>query len=259
MHFGSKITENRLLAALPVADLERLSRLTEAVDMPLGEVLYDSGRRPTHAYFPTTSIVSLLYARDDRRRAEIAVVGREGVVGISLFLGDEPIVSQGIVQCAGQGFRVSAAHLMQEFNRAGPLMELLLRHAMALVAQKAQTVECNLHHSLDERLCRWLLLSLDRRPDGDLVMTEELIGNVLGANREGVTDALLDLQTAGMIAYARGRITVIDRRGLGERACECYSVVKNEYDQLLPDTGATGGGAPRSRTEKFDPEPTLPI
>ena len=230
---------NQLLAALPVADLQRWLPQLEPVQMPLGEVLYESGRALSHVYFPTSSIVSLLYVMENGASAEIAVVGNEGVVGISLFMGGESTPSRAVVQSAGQGLRLRANAIKQEFQQAGPAMHLLLRYTQALITQMAQTAVCNRHHSLDQQLCRWLLLSLDRLHGTELVMTQELIANMLGVRREGVTEAALSLQKAGLIRYARGHITVLDRPGLEQRTCECYAVVKKEYDRLLPDRVAT--------------------
>lgn len=230
---------NQLLAALPEAEWERWSSQLEAVEMPLGKVLYESGSRVTHVYFPTTSIVSLLYVMEDGSSAEIAVVGREGLVGISLFMGGASTPSRALVQSAGTGFRLQASLMMQEFNRAGPVLHLLLRYTQALITQMAQTAVCNRHHSLDQQLCRWLLLSLDRLDSSDLIMTQELIANMLGVRREGVTEAAGKLQDAGLIRYRRGHITVLDRPSLMKRTCECYGVVKNEYDRLLPVQIAT--------------------
>ncbi len=206
--------------------------------MPLGKVLYESGGTLTHVYFPTTAIVSLLYVMEDGASAEIAVVGNEGIVGISLFMGGESTPSRAVVQSAGQGLRLSATMMMMEFNRAGPVLHLLLRYTQALITQMAQTAVCNRHHTLDQQLCRWLLLSLDRLQSDELVMTQELIANMLGVRREGVTEAAGRLQQAGLINYTRGRITVLDRRGVEARSCECYAVVKKEYDRLLPATTA---------------------
>jgi CRP-like cAMP-binding protein len=225
---------NRLLAALPPAEWERWLPHLEPVDMPLGKVLYESGSRLSHVYFPTTSIVSLLYVMEDGASAEIAVVGNEGIVGISLFMGGESTPSRALIQSAGQGFRLKADLMLQEFNRAGPVLHLLLRYTQALITQMSQTAVCNRHHSLDQQLCRWLLLSLDRLDSEELAMTQELIANMLGVRREGVTEAAGNLQQAGLIRYQRGHITVIDRAGLEQRTCECYAVVKNEYDRLLP-------------------------
>jgi CRP-like cAMP-binding protein len=230
--------QNRLLAALPDAEWARWLPQLEPVDLPLGKVLYESGTRLTHVYFPTTSIISLLYVMEDGASAEIAVVGHEGIVGISLFMGGESTPSRAVVQSAGKGFRLNASLMLQEFNRAGPVLHLLLRYTQALITQMSQTAVCNRHHSLDQQLCRWLLLSLDRLQSNELVMTQELIANMLGVRREGVTEAAGDLQKAGLIRYQRGHITVLDRRRLERRACECYAVVKKEYDRLLPATTA---------------------
>jgi CRP-like cAMP-binding protein len=231
--------QNRLLAALPDPEWARWMPRLEPVDMPLGRVLYESGSKLSHVYFPTTAIVSLLYVMEDGASAEIAVVGLEGIVGISLFMGGETTPSRAVVQSAGQGYRLDASLMMQEFNRSGPVLHLLLRYTQALITQMAQTAVCNRHHSLDQQLCRWLLLSLDRLQSNDLVMTQELIANMLGVRREGVTEAAGQLQKAGLIRYQRGRITVLDRDKLEGRACECYAVVKKEYDRLLPATKAT--------------------
>jgi CRP-like cAMP-binding protein len=231
--------QNRLLAALPDAEWERWLPHLEAVEMPLGKVLYEPGGRLTHVYFPTTSIVSLLYVMEDGASAEIAVVGHDGLVGISLFMGGESTTNRAVVQSAGLGFRLKANLLMLEFNRAGPVLHLLLRYTQAMITQMAQTAVCNRHHSLDQQLCRWLLLSLDRLPSNELIMTQELIANMLGVRREGVTEAAGNLDKAGLIRYQRGHITVLDRNGLEQRTCECYSVVKHEYDRLLPVSKAT--------------------
>ena len=230
---------NQLLAALPEAEWARWLPRLEAVDLPLGKVLYESGSTLSHVYFPTTAIVSLLYVLEDGASAEIAVVGNEGIVGISLFMGGASTPSRGVVQSAGQGFRLNASLMLEEFNRAGPVLHLLLRYTQALITQMAQTAVCNRHHSLDQQLCRWLLLSLDRLKSNDLVMTQELIANMLGVRREGVTEAAGKLQDAGLIRYRRGHIKVLDREGLEQRSCECYAVVKTEYDRLLPATMAT--------------------
>lgn len=225
---------NQLLAALPQAEWERWSAQLEPVDMPLGLVLYESGVSLAHVYFPVDSIVSLLYVMEDGSSAEIAVVGNEGLVGISLFMGGETTPSRAVVQSAGRGFRLAAQAMKNEFNRAGPVLHLLLRYTQALITQMSQTAVCNRHHSLDQQLCRWLLLSLDRLRGNELRMTQELIANMLGVRREGVTDAALKLQAGGLIRYTRGHITVLDRPGLVQRTCECYAVVKKEYDRLLP-------------------------
>jgi CRP-like cAMP-binding protein len=225
---------NHLLAALPAAERLRVLPRLEPVTLPLGKVLYESGGTMSHVFFPTTAIVSLLYVMEDGASAEIAVVGNEGVVGVSLFMGGESTPSRAVVQSAGAGFRLPGPLMKEEFNRAGSLMHLLLRYTQALITQMSQTAVCNRHHSLDQQLCRWLLLSLDRLKGNDLVMTQELIANMLGVRREGVTEAALKLQKLGLIRYARGHITVLDRPGLEERTCECYGVVRKEYDRLLP-------------------------
>jgi CRP-like cAMP-binding protein len=225
--------QNHLLAALPEEEWARWAPILEPVDLPLGKVLYESGNKLTHVYFPTTSIVSLLYVMEDGSSAEIAVVGFEGLVGISLFMGGETTPSRAVVQSAGQGFKLKAHLMLTEFNRAGPVLHLLLRYTQALITQMSQTAVCNRHHSLDQQLCRWLLLSLDRLHTDELIMTQELIANMLGVRREGVTEAAGHLQEAGLIRYQRGHITVLDRKGLEARTCECYAVVKNEYDRLL--------------------------
>jgi len=228
-------TKNHLLAALPDAELQRWLPLLETVDLPLGLVLYESGRTLSHVYFPKTAIVSLLFVLEDGDSAEIAVVGNEGVVGISLFMGGESTPSRAVVQSAGRGFRLSSGAIKEAFARNGAVMHLMLRYTQALITQMAKTAVCNRHHTLDKQLCRWLLLSMDRLQGNELVMTQELIANMLGVRREGVTEAALKLQAAGLIRYARGHITVIDRPGLERRTCECYAVVKKEYDRLLPD------------------------
>src|SRR3977135_2765895 len=206
--------------------------------MPLGEAMYESGGRLKNVYFPTPSIVSLLYVMEDGSSAEIAVVGNEGILGISLFMGGETTPSRAVVQSAGFGYRLKAQLLKTEFNRAGPVLHLLLRYTQALITQMAQTAVCNRHHSLDQQLCRWLLLSLDRLQDNELMMTQELIANMLGVRREGVTEAAGRLDKSGLIRYKRGRITVVDRPGLEVRSCECYQVVKTEFDRLLPYVAA---------------------
>jgi len=230
---------NFLLAALPDPEWRRWQSLLEKVDMPLGQVLYEPGTTLAHVYFPTTSIVSLLYVMENGASAEIAVVGNEGLVGVALFMGGESTPSRAVVQSAGHGLRLKAQLLKNEFNRAGPVLHLLLRYTQALITQMAQTAACNRHHTLDQQLCRWLLLSLDRLGTNELAMTQELIANMLGVRREGVTEAALTLQEAGLISYTRGRITVLDRPGLEKRTCECYAVVKREYDRLLPEKVAT--------------------
>jgi CRP-like cAMP-binding protein len=225
---------NLLLAALPDAELRRWLPKLEFVDLPLGKVIYEADVKMTHVYFPTTAIISLLYVMESGASAEIAVVGKEGLVGISLFMGGGSTPNRAVVQSAGKGFRLGAEVMKDEFDRAGPVMHLLLRYTAALMTQMSQTAVCNRHHSLDQQLCRWLLLSLDRLHGDELVMTQELIANMLGVRREGVTEGALKLQKAGLISYARGHIMVLDRPGLEKRTCECYAVVKKEYDRLLP-------------------------
>jgi CRP-like cAMP-binding protein len=224
---------NHLLAALAPEDWTRWQAELELVEMPLGKVIYESGVEMGHVYFPTTAIVSLLYVMENGSSAEIAITGNEGVVGISLFMGGGSTPSRAVVQSAGHGFRMSAEMIKQEFGRA-PVLHLLLRFTQALITQMAQTAVCNRHHSLDQQLCRWLLLSMDRLEGNELVMTQELISNMLGVRREGVTQSALKLQTSKLIRYSRGHITVLDRVGLEQRSCECYAVVKKEYDRLLP-------------------------
>lgn len=204
--------------------------------MPLGEVVCEPGIAMRHVYFPTTCIVSLLYVMEDGASAEIAVVGNEGIVGISVFMGGETTTSRAVVQSAGHAYRLEGQLLKDAFFRAGPMQLLLLRYTQALLTQMAQTAVCNRHHTVDQQLCRWLLLSLDRLPSNELTMTQELIANMLGVRREGVTEAAGNLQRAGLIHYSRGRITVLDRPGLEARVCECYLVVKKEFDRLLPNT-----------------------
>ncbi|PTT93208.1 Crp/Fnr family transcriptional regulator [Pelomonas sp. HMWF004] len=220
---------------MPDDEFQRWLPLLEPVDLPLGLVLYESGRTLSHVYFPTTAIVSLLFVLEDGHSAEIAVVGSEGIVGISLFMGGESTPSRAVVQSAGRGYRLASRTIKESFNRNGSVMHLMLRYTQALITQVTQTAVCNRHHTLDKQLCRWLLMSLDRLQSNELAMTQELIANMLGVRREGVTEAALKLQAAGLIKYARGRITVLDRPGLEQRTCECYGVVKKEYDRLLPD------------------------
>ena len=226
--------QNHLLRAMPVTESERLIPHLEFVAMPLGRVLYESGSQLRHVYFPTTSIVSLLYVMADGASAEIAVVGNEGMVGVALFMGGETTPSRAVVQSAGHAYRLKGQLLKEEFNRAAGLQHLLLRYTQALLTQMAQTAVCNRHHSVDQQLCRWLLLSLDRLPSNKLTMTQELIANMLGVRREGVTEAAGKLQGAGLIAYSRGQINVLDRPRLEAQCCECYQVVKTEFDRLLP-------------------------
>ncbi len=226
--------QNHLLDALPEADLETFKSHLELVKMTLGDVLYESGERLKHVYFPITSIVSLLYVMEDGASAEIAVVGNEGILGISLFMGGESTPSRAVVQSAGYGYRLKSQLLKNEFNRNGPVMRLLLRYTQALITQMAQTAVCNRHHTIEQQLCRWLLLSLDRLASNELLMTQDLIANMLGVRREGVTEAAGKLQREGLIEYSRGHIEVVNRPGLEKRSCECYQVVKDEFDRLLP-------------------------
>ena len=228
--------KNHLLAALPPQEWSRWAPMLEPVDMPLGQVIYESGVTLNYVYFPINAIVSLLYVMENGASAEIAVVGNEGIVGVSLFMGGESTPSRAVVQSAGLGCRLKAALIKTEFDKAGVALHLLLRYTQALITQMAQTAVCNRHHSLDQQLCRWLLLSLDRLAGSELVMTQELIANMLGVRREGVTEGALKLQKASLIRYARGHITILDRKGLESRTCECYAVVKREYDRLLPAT-----------------------
>ena len=228
----SLVSQNQILAALSKAELKRLRPHLESVPMPLGHVVYESGRLLDHVYFPTTSIVSLLYVMEDGSSAEIAVVGLEGLVGISLFMGGETTPSRAVVQSAGSAFRLPAHYLRAEFGRSGPLQHLLLRYTQSLITQMAQTAVCNRHHSVDQQLCRWLLLSLDRLPSNELVMTQELIANMLGVRREGVTAAAGKLQDANVIEYRRGHIKVLDRKKLEKMSCECYEVVRRESERL---------------------------
>jgi len=235
--------QNHLLAAIP-ADIFALIRPhLELIPMPLGHVLHESGMRMAYVYFPTTAIVSLLYLMEDGASAEIAVVGNDGVVGVALFMGGETTTSRAVVQSVGHAYRLNGELLKSEFNRtgnrlSGAFQHVLLRYTQALLTQMAQTAVCNRHHSLDQQLCRWLLLSLDRLSSNELVMTQELIANMLGVRREGVTEAAGHLQNDGLIEYHRGHITVLDRAGLEKRVCECYAVVKKEHDRLLPNMSA---------------------
>ena len=232
MKTGIKL--NQLLAALSPTELKRLKPHLEAVEMPLGDVVYESGRQLDHVYFPTTCIVSLLYVLENGSSAEIAVVGYEGIVGISLFMGGESTPSRAVVQSAGQAYRLAARFLQEEFKRGGAMQHLLLRYTQALITQMAQTAVCNRHHSVDQQLCRWLLLSIDRLSTPEITMTQELIANMLGVRREGVTEAAGKLQKAGVISYRRGHIKVLDRKKLEGLSCECYEVVRRESDRLLP-------------------------
>ena len=226
--------DNRLLAALPPADFEALLPFLERMPMALGQALYESGGAQGYVYFPTSSIVSLLFVLENGSSAEIAVTGNEGLVGISLFMGGETTPSRAVVQSAGEGYRLKASALKEEFERGGALQLLLLRYTQALITQMTQTAVCNRHHSVDQQLCRWLLLSLDRLPANQLVMTQELIANMLGVRREGVTEAAGKLQAEGLIHYSRGHIKVLDRPKLETLSCECYQVVRTETERLLP-------------------------
>ena len=225
--------QNHLLAAFPDAEFDRLSPHLELVPMPLGHVLYESGGKLAYAYFPTTAIISMHYLLENGGSSEIAGVGNEGVLGVSLIMGGNTTPSRAVVQTAGHGYRLPAAVLTEEFDRGGEVMRLLLRYTQALLTQMAQTAVCNRHHSVEQQLCRWLLLTLDRLPRNDLTMTQELIANMLGVRREGVTEAAGRLQGYGYISYRRGHITVLDRKGLESDVCECYAVVKKEFARLL--------------------------
>jgi CRP-like cAMP-binding protein len=227
-------TTNQLIAALPDEDLARWRHQLEFAELPVGRVLYESGDRPSHVYFPSTAIVSLLYVTGSGDSTEIAVVGNEGLVGISLFMGGESTPNRAVVRSGGAGFRLPAQAIKAEFDRSVSVMHLLLRCTQALITQMAQTAVCNRHHSVDKQLCRWLLMSLDRLPANEIDMTQESIALMLGVRREGVTEAALKLQRAGLISYARGHVKVLDRPGLEQRTCECYAVVKAEYARLLP-------------------------
>lgn len=227
--------ENQLLAVLPEEEYIRITPHLEPVSLPLGKVLYESGGLLDWVFFPTDAIVSLLYVMEDGSSAEIAVVGYEGLIGIALFMGGLTMPNRAVVQSAGQAYRLKGNVLNQEFKRSGEFQHLLLRYTQALLTQMGQTAVCNRHHTVDQQLCRWLLLSLDRLPSNELNMTQELIANMLGVRREGVTEAAGKLQKAGLIHYSRGRITVLDRPGLEARVCECYNVVRDEFNRLLPD------------------------
>jgi CRP-like cAMP-binding protein len=227
--------QNHLLAALPATDFARLQAHLKLVPLRLGEAIYEPGSQLRHVYFPTTAIVSLLYITSDGSSAEIAVVGNDGVLGIALFMGGETTPSRAVVQSAGHAYRLAGDVLKKEFHRAGSLQHLLLRYTQALLTQMAQTAVCNRHHTVDQQLCRWLLVSLDRMSGNEIVMTQEFIANMLGVRREGVTEAAGKLQDAGIIEYTRGHIVVTDRAALEARACECYAVVKREAERLLPE------------------------
>ncbi|WP_069085686.1 Crp/Fnr family transcriptional regulator [Pseudomonas sp. TCU-HL1] len=232
--------QSHLLAALPEEVQQRLIPQLDLVSLPLGKVLYESGATLRHVYFPTDSIVSLLYVMENGASAEISVVGNEGMIGLAVFMGGESTPSRAIVQSAGHAYRLQGQRLKSEINRHGDLLQLMLRYTQALITQMAQTAVCNRHHSIDQQLCRWLLLSLDRLPSNHLTMTQELIANMLGVRREGVTDAAGKLQKLGVIEYSRGHITVLDRAKLEALSCECYAVVKKETDRLLPWASPAG-------------------
>ena len=234
MHENPRLQQNHLLAALSPEVTARLVPHLDLISLPLGKVLYESGGALRHVYFPTDSIVSLLYVMESGASAEISVVGNEGLVGVAVFMGGESTPSRAIVQSAGSAYRLPGQQLKDEFNRHGEMLQLMLRYTQALITQMAQTAVCNRHHTIDEQLCRWLLLSLDRLPDNRLTMTQELIANMLGVRREGVTEAAGKLQRVGVIEYSRGHITVLDRVKLEKLSCECYAVVKKETDRLLP-------------------------
>ena len=227
--------QNHLLAALPAAEIARLTPCLELAALPLGEMLYEPGGQLRHAYFPTTAIASLHYVMESGASAESAGVGNEGVVGIALFMGGNTTPSSAVVQTAGHAYRLAGRLLKQEFNRAGPMQHLLLRYTQALITQMIQTAACNRHHSVEQQLCRWLLLTLDRLPSQELIMTQELVASMLGVRREGITQAAGNLQQAGLIRYRRGHIAVLERSGLEARTCECYAVVKKELSRLLSD------------------------
>ena len=230
--------QNHLLAGLPGEVFEHISPHLELIAMPLGLVLYESGGQLQHVYFPTTSILSLHYIMENGASAEIAGVGNEGILGISLFMGGNTTPSRATVQTGGYGYRLKGKLMMEEFNRAGPMMRLMLRYTQALMTLMSQTAVCNRHHSVEQQLCRWLLLTLDRVPSNELTITQELIAGMLGVRREGITETAGNLQRAGLISYRRGHITVLDRAGLESHACECYNVVKKEYQRLLRDEKA---------------------
>ena len=234
MIIPSDFQKNHLLAALSGDEWQRILPALETVYMSLGQAIYEYGSKLNRVYFPTTAIISLTYETENGESAQIAVVGNEGVVGISLFMGGESTPSRAVVTSAGHGFALAAGPLKAEFDRSGSVMHLLLRYTQALITQMAQTAACNRHHTVNEQLCRWLLMSLDRLQGDKLVMTHELIANLMGVRREGVTEAAHKLQAAGLIRYARGHISVLNRHGLEQRSCECYAVVKKEYDRLLP-------------------------
>lgn len=248
---GHTPKQNHLIAALPAEVFERFLPHLELIQMPLGEVLYESGGQLQHVYFPTSAILSLHYVMEDGASAEIAGVGNEGVLGISLFMGGNTTPSRATVQTGGQGYRLKGQLMMEEFNRAGPMMRLMLRYTQALMTQMSQTAVCNRHHSVEQQLCRWLLLTLDRLPSSELTMTQELIAGMLGVRREGITETAGNLQREGLISYRRGHITVLDRARLELHACECYGVVKKEFYRLLKDNGVAGRQAKADQHHKL--------
>jgi len=227
--------QNQLIAALPIEVYERILPYLEEISMPLGQVLYESGSQLKYAYFPTTAIISMHYVLENGASTEISGVGNEGVLGVALFMGGNTTSSLATVQTAGQGYRLKRQLMIDEFNQAGPMMHLMLRYTQALITQISQTAVCNRHHSIEQQLCRWLLLTLDRLPTQELTITQELIASMLGVRREGITEAAGNLQRAGLISYRRGHITVLNRLGLESRSCECYNVVKKEFHRLLCD------------------------
>jgi len=236
---------NSLLNMLPPEEYERILPHLELIDMPLGNVLYESGEKLHHVHFPINCIVSLLYVMENGSSAEIAVVGLEGAIGLALFMGGQTMPNRAVVQSSGYSYRIRSNLFMREFDRHGAMLHLILKYTQALITQMAQTAVCNRHHTVDQQLCRWLLLSLDRLPTNELAMTQELIANMLGVRREGVTEAAGKLQQAGLIHYSRGKITALDRKGLEKRVCECYQVVKTEFDRLLPTAKRTETPADR--------------
>ncbi len=233
--------QNHLLAALLDTEFDRLAPHLECVPMLLGDVLYESGARMQHVFFPTSAIVSLHYVLENGGSSEIAGVGNEGIVGVSLFMGGDTTPSRAVVLTGGHGYRIKSHYLLEEFNRGGPVMRLFLRYTQALLTHMSQTAVCNRHHSVEQQLCRWLLLTLDRCPTNELTMTQELIANMLGVRREGVTEAAGKLQSQGFISYRRGHITVLNRAGLESHVCECYGVVKKEFARLLSDVAPRRG------------------
>ena len=226
--------DNQLLSALPEEVWSLWSNHLEPIDLPAGKILCDSGRRFSHVFFPTSGIVSLLYVMADGHSSEVAVAGKEGLIGVPLLMGGDSMPTQAVVQTSGEGYRLKAQWVTDAFNQGGPTMRLLLRYVQALMAQLSQIAVCNRHHTLDQQLCRWLLLSLDRLDDNQVWMTQEVIANMLGVRREGVTEAAGKLQRRGLIQYRRGHITVLDREGLENQSCECYEVIRSEYERLLP-------------------------